>query len=810
MATARAVSKKRRWWPEDRLRRLSLAGAALLLVICGLDRAFPLRLPANDGLFAQIVLDLQQRPLRAFADHQGIWRYPVSLDQVSPHYIDALLGYEDRWFWYHPGINPLAMARALVQNLGGGRIISGGSTLSMQVARLLHPHSRTLGGKLYQMLRTLQLEWYLSKTEILELYLNIAPFGGTIEGVQAASYGYLNKPAAELSRAEAALLAVLPQSPSRLRPDRHPRRAQQARDKVLTRLATFEVWSGEQIAAAKIEQVYAQSLRVPRHAPLLSQRLVSAPRGERPPNAAAPSPATADNARHGIQSTIDGDLQRALEDYVANYLPRLPADSSVAILVADNHTQAVRAYLGTAQFADTRRFGHLDMVQAIRSPGSTLKPFLYAMAMDQGLIHSQSLLADVPRTWGSYRPDNFDKGFSGPVSATEALQRSLNVPVVSLLSRFGAQTFASRLEGAGLGLQIPGGDANLSLILGGAGTNLEQLVTAYMALANGGQTQPLRLLTNVPQGPRRYLMSPESAWITHQILADIARPDQLALARDYRSGIDHRANARGQFAWKTGTSYGYRDAWAIGVNRDFTLGVWVGRPDGTPQPGHFGRATAAPLLFAVADHLPPLTAPLPKPKAVAQHSICWPGGQARSATDHQCQPHLAWLIDGVAPPTWQADPQAAGDSLIEHYWLNPATGLRVDLRCDVPQKTHYQRTRWPQILRPWLSRTTRLAQQLPARDPLCGPAPLTRTRLKILGIEDNNHYRRAGQAIDAPSVLLHAQGGQGQLHWYINGQLTYHTRPHQRVPHPLQIPGQIQILVTDDHGQLDQVTVNVL
>ena len=407
-----------KWFQHHLIFSLLLTTFVLtFIVFIAIDNAYPLNLSPNlqgnsqqenKSLFARVVVDENNRPLRTFADSKGIWRYPIKLAEVSPLYIEALLNYEDRWFWHHFGINPLSLLRAASQNIRNNRIISGGSTLSMQVARILHPHERSLWGKTQQMFRTLQLEWHLDKKQILQIYLNTAPFGGTIEGVEAASYTYLNKSAKDLTHAEAALLAVLPQAPTRYRPDLHNQAAQAARDKVLQRLVDFNVWPQETVKDAMLERVFSANFRPEQLAPLLSRRLLSY-----------------SNRQSVVKSTIDSDLQQNLQDVLTSYMSRLPKKSSGAILVVENKTSAVKAYIGTADFANADRNGYVDMVQAIRSPGSTLKPFLYGLAMDDGLIHSHSLLADVPRNWGAYRPSNFSGGFNGPVSANDALQLSL-------------------------------------------------------------------------------------------------------------------------------------------------------------------------------------------------------------------------------------------------------------------------------------------------------------------------------------------------------------------------------------------------
>ena len=553
---------KRRW------RWLAAFIFLLWLAVLAADRLWPL--PLHDVTPARVVVAEDGTPLWRFADAQGVWRYPVTLADVSPRYLQALIHYEDRWFWRHPGVNPFAVLRAAWQDLTSGRVISGGSTLTMQVARLLDPHPRTFGGKLRQLWRALQLEWHLSKSDILTLYLNRAPFGGTLQGIGAASWAYLGKPPARLSYGEAALLAVLPQAPSRLRPDRWPQRAQAARDKVLTRMVSQGVWPEQAVKEAMEEPVWLFPRQMPQLAPLFSRRALATSRDEK------------------VVTTLDAGLQRQLEDLALNWKSRLPPRSSLAMVVVDHTDMKVRGWVGSADITDDSRFGHIDMVSAVRSPGSVLKPFIYAMAMDEGLIHPASLLQDVPRRFSDYRPGNFDSGFHGPVSASEALVRSLNLPAVQVLEAYGPKRFAANLRNAGLPLTLPAGaEPNLSLILGGAGARLEDIVAAYSAFARHGKAARLRLKPSDPL-TERALMSPGAAWIVRRILAGEAQPVP-----------DASLPQAVPLAWKTGTSYGYRDAWAVGLNARYLIGIWTGRPDGTPVVGQFGFASAVPLLNQV-------------------------------------------------------------------------------------------------------------------------------------------------------------------------------------------------------------------
>lgn len=741
-----------RYWLPQRGRALRLAIAALLVLLLLLDLAFPLPLPAA-GDTSTLVVAADGTPLRAFADAQGVWRYPASVDTVSPLYRQALLTYEDRHFARHPGINPWALLRAAGQWLGNGRIVSGGSTLTMQVARLLEPQSRSLPGKLRQLLRALQLEVHLDKSQILDLYLQRAPFGGTIEGVEAASWAYLGKPARALSHAEAALLAVLPQAPSRLRPDRHPEAARRARDKVLARMAARKVWSQAQVDDARQEPVVARRLVQPMHAALLAQRLRQADRGA-----------------ERIDTTLDADLQRTLEERVQAYFARLPERSSAALLVVDNASLQARAYVGSVAFGDDRRAGHVDMVRAWRSPGSTLKPFLYAMALDDGLVHGGSLLVDAPQSFGSYRPGNFDQAFVGPVAVDQALQRSLNVPTVDLLERIGPARFAARLEHAGLPLRFPAGTRpNLSLILGGTGARLEDLVGTYAALNRGGIAGHVRYRSDAPLVERR-LVSPGAAWIVRSILIEQDRPGYRADTFD--------ASGRLPVAWKTGTSYGFRDAWAIGSTPRHTVGVWVGRPDGTPLPGQYGAITALPLLLEVVDSLPRRPGDSDRqlpPAGVSRQDVCWPGGQAPAQTPAgQCQRRRqAWVLDGQLPPTLPERDAPLQRPLRVQVQVDALSGKRLSADCSLPHPQVQQRQlqQWPVRLGPWLSSAERAASALPALAADCRDDGLRQAALlQVEGLVEGAAIAAAPGALRRPSLRLRALGAAGSVDWLHDGR----------------------------------------
>lgn len=768
------------------LRRVAASVLAVMVLLWLADRIWPLPMPGDD--LARVVLAEDGTPLWRFADADGVWRYPVSPDEVSPLYLEALLAYEDRWFYHHPGVNPMALARAAWLNLRGGRVVSGGSTLSMQVARLLDPHDRTLAGKLRQLWRTAQLEWHLSKAEILQLYLNRAPFGGTLQGVAAASWAYLGKSPKHLTPAEAALLAVLPQAPSRLRPDRHPERAQRARDKVLQRLAEYQVWPAQRIDEAREEPLLLAPRQEPALAPLLARRLNTP---DSPPL---------------IRTTIDAALQRRLEDLLMGWRARLPERTSAALLVVETQSMAVRAYLGSIDLGDERRFGHVDMIHALRSPGSTLKPFLYAMAMDDGLIHSESLLQDVPRRYGDYRPGNFSMGFSGPVSASSALALSLNLPAVQLLEAYGPKRFAAQMRMGGMPLVLPPlAEPNLSLILGGAGSRLEDLVGGYAALGRGGNSAKIRLQPQDPLVERR-LLSPGSAWITRRILSGLARPD-----RDPHAELVQRP----QLAWKTGTSYGFRDAWSVGVGPRYLIGVWIGRPDGTPVPGQFGLASAAPLMLQVHDLLSNrdsqrgIEVPVePVPASVGVAAICWPLGQPMNRQDTNCRrQRFAWTLDGTTPPTLLAADQPLGLGLRETVWLNDQ-GLRVDAAC--PGAKAHDVALWPAPLEPWLPRAERRAARLPVVDPACPPQQVVSAPpLSIVGVRAGDNLRRPATSHEPLQLRVSALGGAGRRWWFLNGQPLGETQGQDSLLVRFEQAGSIELSALDESGETARVAFQV-
>ena len=536
---------------------------------------------ADVELSAQ-VLDRQGRLLRAYATPEGRWRLPATVNEVDPRFVEMLQTYEDRRFRKHWGVDPLAMMRAAVQFIGNGRVISGGSTLTMQVARLLEPRDqRTLGAKLRQIVRAIEIERSLSKDEVLSLYLTLAPYGGNLEGIRAASLAYFGKEPKKLSLAEAALLVALPQSPELRRPDRSVHAARAARDRVLDRVAKEGMIPADEVAFAKLDGVASGRRPMPAFAPHAADQAI----------AAMPKLKV-----HRL--TIDAGLQKSLEDLARERAKALGPNLSVAILAVDNATGEVLARVASSDYFDDVRAGQVDMTDALRSPGSALKPFIYGLAFEDGIAHPETLIEDRPVRYGAYAPENFDLTFQGTVTARRALQLSLNVPAVALLDGVGANRLNARISQAGGTLVLPKGEApGLAMALGGLGIKLSDLTMLYVGLARGGNAVPLteRVSNATPQAPRR-LLDPVAAWYVGNMLVGTPPPENAA---------------GGRIAYKTGTSYGYRDAWSVGFDGKRTIGVWVGRPDGAPVAGLIGRTAAAPILFDAFARIGEKPAPLP-------------------------------------------------------------------------------------------------------------------------------------------------------------------------------------------------------
>ena len=553
------------------------------------------------------VQDRDGRLLALLPAPGGVWRFAATPASVSRPFVDLLIRTEDRRFWSHPGVDPIALVRAAAQWVRAGRVVSGGSTLSMQAARLLEPRPRTLRSKLIEIARAVQLEYRYGKDGVLGIWLTLAPYGGNLEGVRAGAQAWFGTGTATLSPAEAALLVALPRRPEALRPDRHAARAQELRDRILPDAAA--------------EPMPDRRLPFPRHA-------------------ATAWPATNPPV---LRTTLAAPLQVGLERMVARWLDTAPDRVSIAVIIADAPSREIRA-LVSGRPAEEARGSAIDLTRAIRSPGSALKPFLYAQAFEAGLARPDTQLSDLPRSFGAYAPENYGRGHAGSVTAAEALQRSLNVPAVALLDQLGPLRFLQGLREAGVQPRLPAGAApSLPLALGGAGLTLRELTGLYAGLASAGRQGSLSLVRQ--PGPAE----PQSE--AARLVADI-------LTRPFPGG------GPAGVAWKTGTSWGGRDAWALGFDRQYVVGVWVGRPDGTAVPGATGLRQALPLLAQVFDVLPAAPRPpAPPTRSALPHAdpdglrLLFPPPGAVLASDRTVtlramggRRPLTFLVDGTPLP----------------------------------------------------------------------------------------------------------------------------------------------------------------
>lgn len=580
--------------------RLQVLGLALAVAAAGgwagarlLDRAIGARIAGfAEPETGTLVVDRDGALLRAFANADGRWRLEVRLEDVDPRFVEMLTAWEDKRFATHGGVDGRAFLRAAWQSLRSARLVSGGSTLTMQVARMIEGlPTGSIAAKGEQIIAALALERSRSKAEILGLYLKLAPYGGNIEGIRAASLAWLGKEPRRLTVAEAALLVALPQSPERYRPDLSPERAKRARDRVITRMEELGLLTAGEALRGRNEPIPTRRRDLPVLAAHAAERL----------HRAAP-------AARSLRLTLDKPLQERLESYARARATAMQGPVSLAILVADHRSGEILATVGSPDMFDAGRQGYVDLTRALRSPGSTLKPLIYGLAFERGVAHPESLVDDRPTAFSGYTPQNFDNQFEGVITVRRALQLSRNLPAVELLSAVGPSRLVQRMRRAGarpeLGNRtIPG----LAIGLGGLGLSLEDLVSIYVAIANGGMSKPLRLDADpaavLAAKPGGRVLSAQAAWYVTSILAGATTTNK---------------GSPGTIAHKTGTSFGYRDAWSIGYDGAHVVGVWLGRPDGAPVAGLVGQDSAVPVMRDVFARLGlPVRLPGPPPGILA-------------------------------------------------------------------------------------------------------------------------------------------------------------------------------------------------
>ncbi len=761
------------WWAGGLLAAWGLwwLGWTLSLFVFPLPRAF------LEMDYSVLHLDRMGGLARIDLSPKEKYRVRLQLSDFSPGLTRGFILYEDRHFYRHPGVNPFSLARALSANLRHRRILMGGSTLSMQIAKLMEPKPRTLGGKLIEIVRAFQLERAYSKNQLLEIYLNSVPLGGNIEGVGAASFLYFGKPPASLSPAESALLVGLPKSPALFRPDRRPGPARAQREKVLRRIGPGLGLSPSVLRAA-IEAPLPQSRFInPHRFPHLIERSRRAGSG------------------WVRRYALDPALQDFCEDRLRLASRRLRRQGvfNGAILVVDNRSRDVLAYVGSPDFSDKEHGGQVNGAAALRSPGSTLKPFLYARAMEEGLITPRRLVFDMERNYDGYEPANFERHAWGPLTAEDALAYSLNNPAVDLEWRLGRRGLAGFLGETRLfGNRLARNDPGLSVTLGAFPMSLEELTTLYAALADGGRLRPLRFLSGIPAGEGRSVLSPEAAFLTIGMMARLFRPD-LPQSWEFTPN-------RGKFAYKTGTSFGLRDAWSVGLTPDYTVGVWFGNVNARGSSALVGSRAAAPLLTEIMNELTRYRdAWFTRPDGVRTRSVC-------SVSGEPVGPHCPTSLQDLYIPG-RSDESLCG--LHVEAVVEKKTGFETCRECRTGPRSAYRRrviTLWPPEVASFLRSQGKASAPLPKHHPAC-PALERTGGLRIESPRAGGSYqvtealRRGRQKLPLRAA---SQRGDEPVYWYMDGALLGRARPDETLfVDPW--PGSHRVAVADSRGRLDQV-----
>ena len=743
--------------------------ASPLLPVCLFVLAnlcFPLPKEKLHSPSSTVVLDRNGEWLRAFTSPDEMWRLSeTSLDAISPRFQTAMLTYEDRWFYHHWGINPVSLAGAAVDNFNAGEIVRGGSTITMQLARLMAPKDRTIPNKLIEMFRAIQLELTYTKSEILTYYFNMLPYGGNIVGSTAAARLYFNKPQSALSLGEAALLAAIPNSPERLRPDRFPERARKARKKVLLRMKEAGKISEQRLQEALKEPIPTARYSLPFKAPHLSRLLASNKQ---------PSFTSQLVEDQWIHTTIDHRYQHIAERILRDRLRPLQGQgvSTGAVVVLDTKTHEVLAMVGSHDFFDKTSAGQVNGTLALRSPGSTLKPFIYALAIDKGLITPQTILFDVPVDYVGYAPVNYDGKFTGYVTARDALARSLNVPAVNLYAKMPNAQLYEFLKQAGISTLSDKDEYGLSLVLGGCGINLLELTNLYAGLANMGEFAPYQLIKkrdaaneegDEPSSPFSHvsrLLRHETSWMVTDMLTSLKRPDF--------PGTFELTGTMPKVAWKTGTSYGHRDAWSIGYSPELTIGVWIGNFNGTGSPILIGSQAAAPILFALFTALS------------GEKSQQWFSEPIDLKARLVCA--LSGLSLSLHCPTTISDVFIPGISSVrvchihKSIQVNIANGERLCSSCR--QGKHYRDETiavFPAEVATWLNANGFAIPQLPAHNPDCTRS-LAGTHPVILSPARDTVYQIRSNIPPMHQKIrlsVSVSGDTQDIFWFLNGELVF-------------------------------------
>lgn len=731
--------------------------------------------PASQSIYSR-----EDKLLRVFLSSDDKWRIPVRIEEVSDELKKFVVQTEDKLFYLHPGVNPWAVLRAAYLNLKNRKIISGGSTITMQVARMMEHRERTVWAKVIETLKAIKLEMVYSKSEILEFYLNLAPYGGNIEGIGAACYYYFRKGPQQISTAQAALLTAIPNSPNDLRPDLNPDRAKLARNKVLKRLKDDKVINGEKLRESMNEAITMSETGMPFLSPHFTDYIQK----------------ICDDRR--VYTTLDLKIQNKLERVIKNHIVKLRkiGITNASAVVIDNNNHSLLAMVGSFNFLDSLNSGQVNGALSPRSPGSTLKPLLYADGIDRGYITPRTCLFDVPVEYGGYTPENYDSRYRGMVSVEDALRYSMNVPAINLLARIRPENFMHLLKKGGMStIKSRERDYGLSLILGGCEVKLVELANFYSILANGGVYNKLKMIEEDTSFHTERVFSRAASFIISETLSRVRRPD-LPEYWKYTSDMP-------KVAWKTGTSYGHRDAWSVGYTRNYTVGVWCGNFDGRGVPELVGSKIAGPILFDILlafineeDRLW-----FEKPSSVRKREVCEISGKI---PNEYCEHTVEeYYIPGVS--------SEERCEIHRAYPIDEETGFRLT-RKHLSGKEYREKVFevYPPEVATWMERNGFPVEQVPEMHPdiklsASGKGPVIKSPQ-----DDMSYLIRRGIPMEYQKIPLDASVDNSvrELYWFMDGELVYSGKP-EKMGFLEPEKGKHKLVCQDDRGRSSTVTIFV-
>lgn len=750
---------------------------AFIVVAVVLNIVFP---PKVDIPYSTLITDKKGEILHAFLSTDEKWRMFVELKEITPTLRKAILAKEDKYFNYHFGVNPVAIFRAAFNNITKNRRTSGASTITMQVVRMLNPDERTYFNKISEILRAIQLEIFYSKDEILQMYLNLVPYGSNIEGIKSASYLYFQKSPDRLSLAEVTTLVIIPNRPTSLRLGTKNPLIVEERNKWLQRFQQAKVFDNQLINDALREPLNVFRHEAPKDAPHLSLRLKKQ---------------FSDEAI--IHSSVSKAMQIKVEQMVVNYVNRTRAMNinNAAVLVINNETMQVEAYIGSAGFNDKFDSGQVDGVQAIRSPGSALKPLLYATAFDKGIITPKNIINDVPTNFNGFEPENFDRKFNGKVSVEFALANSLNIPAVKVVKDLGTTTLIEQLKKADFKtVKKQEKDLGLSIVLGGCGVTLEEMTQLYAAFANDGNWQKCRLIAPIPVGEGDGLISPSATYLITEILAQIKRPD-LPNNFDYTYRLP-------KIAWKTGTSFGRRDAWSIGYNKKYTVGVWVGNFSGEGVPELSGAEIATPLLFQIFNTIDYNASSewFRQPKEVVSRQVCAESGDLPS--EYCSNKILDYSIKNIS--------HTRKCTHLKKFYVNLSESMSYCTQC-LPVEGYKEKlySNFAPELISFYELKHILYEKIPTHNPNCTRFFKTANNAPIITNPNNgSEYYLSENDTQQMQLACQIANDVREVYWYINDRLLQKTLANKPIFFTPSL-GKLKISCTDDKGRSSSISVMI-